>query len=372
MVTKNLFSFAAMTAKTLCLVAAAAMALTLASCGDDDDGGGSAEGSQSAGHIETLDGTTLLLTSVADIGFGYDAGKLVMMDGDYCDYTVSYNPFTISLNDDNETQVFSNISVNGSGYITSMNVTLTSDYEGSYYSDSSSGSGSFKFSYDGNGRLTQITFSGSGSGKEVEYDDSYSYSSSVSASATLSWSGSLLQDISCSYNASGKEYGYNWKEVETATIAYENSTSYPNATYQYTPNTTTIWGGLVFDEDIMEALAYLGYFGKGPSYHPVSADIEEYLLESYDNEYEDYEDDYSYTSSYSYSLNSDGSVNYSKMSGSSKSNFTYSLYGVSDEDVSVKSRVSLKEMPEGEEEAPARQRRGIFGRRLHKSHKTAE
>ena len=369
MVTKNLFSLAAVSAKCLCLVAALATAFSLASCSDDDDDGGSDEGNPNAGLIETTAGTTLLLTSVGNIDFDYEDGKLVQIEGSYYTITVSYYPFTITVtddydDDDNMTLVMSDISVNGNGYITSASISEEYSYEDKYYSESETGSGSVKCSYDGNGHLTKMTLSGSGSGKEVEDDETYSYSSSFSASATLSWSGDLLQNVSCSYNASGKEDGDSWEEEEAAEIDYENSTSYPNTTYQYTPNTTYYWSDLVIEYGIFKSLAYLGYLGKGPSYHPVSAEIE-----GYEKEFEDGEEWYSveddYSRSYSYSLNSDGSVYYSSV-GSSKTYFTYSLYGVSDEDDDeVKTRASLKET--SEEESPARQRRGLFSRRHRRS-----
>ena len=366
MVTKNLFSLAAVSAKCLCLVAALATACSLASCSDDDDDGGSDEGNPNAGLIETTAGTTLLLTSVGNIDFDYEDGKLVQIETSYFTITVSYYPFTITVtyDGDNGTMVFSNISVNGNGYITSANFSEEYSYEGKYDSYSETGSGSVKCSYDGNGHLTKMTCSASGSGKDVEDDETYSYSSSLSASATLSWSGDLLQNVSCSYNASGKEDGDSWEEEDAEEYDYENSTSYPNTTYQYTPNTTGGWCDLVIDYDIFYALAYLGYFGKGPSYHPVSVEIEGYWKEFEDGEETD-DDEVDYSLSYSYSLNSDGSVYYSSV-GSSKTYFTYSLYGVSDEDDDeVKTRASLKET--SEEESPVRQRHGLFSRRHRRS-----
>ena len=355
MVTKNLFSLAATSAKCVCLVVAVATALSLASCSDDDDS--SSTGSSTAGLIETTSGTTLRINSVGSTYYDYEDGQLVGIDADEY-FEVSHNPFVISSDDGDLSLSCSSIKVNGNGYITFMN--LKESYEDDDESDS--GSGSVKFSYDNNGHLTKVTFSASGSGKYTEDGETYSYSASISSATTFTWNGNLLLESTCTYTGSGKEAGYSWKEVENYTVTFENSTSYPNATYQYTPNITRLLGE-IFDTDLFKALAYIGYLGKGPSYHPVGYDYEEEFQDSYDGEVE-WEDENSYSYSCSYSLNSDGSVNYSSR-GSSKTYFTYSLYGVSDDDDEVKTRASVKETPSSEEGHSVRKHRGLFGNRRH-------
>lgn len=365
MVTKDLFSFAATAAKTLCLVAAAATALTLASCSDDDDG--SDDGNPNAGLIETASGSTLRLTSVGDFDFSYSGGQLVGIEEGNTDFTVSYSPFAITadgvvIDGENTTINLSNIRVNSSGYITSMNVKNTVSYSGGSESYSESYSGSVKCSYDDNGHLTKMTGSGSSSWTEIYDGEKDSGSGSYSVALTFSWNGDLLQNIS--YSDSESDNGWKWSE--TGTFDFVNSTSYPNTTYQHTPNTSIGVALFVYETEsgILMALAYLGYFGKGPSYHPVGWEYEYEYTETEDGE--GYEEEDSESGKFSYSLNSNGSVN--SCYGFEGITTYFSYEGVS----AAKSRASVKELPSSEEENTPLLHRRHLGRHNHHRHAQGE
>ena len=303
----------------------------LTSCSDDDDDEGSAYGSETAGQVTTSEGTTLYITSAGDYDFEYEDGYLVAFDDGYFDYEVSYNPFTITYtygdpdeDDTYEVYTISNIKLNSSGYITSLSISGEYQNISTNYSDYDDLNGSANFSYDSDGHLLKVSSSTSGSVKYINYiyeDLTESYSYSVSVTTTNTWDNGLLYKTE--YSCTEKESDYS--EKVQYTNVYDYDTSYPNVTYQFTPNNLGFVGDLGADFDLLESLAIIGYLGKGPSYHPTSCE----------HEFVEYElgelcDDNEYSSSYKYDINSDGTVNKSYYKSGSKwysESFTYSLLG---------------------------------------------
>ena len=298
-------------------------------CSEDDDDEGSAFGSETAGQVTASDGTTLYITSAGDYDFEYEDGYLVAFGDGYFDYEVSYNPLTITYtygdsdeDEDYEVYTISNIKLNSSGYITSFSISDVYQHISNNYSDYYDLNGSANFSYNSDGHLLKISVSNSGSVKYINYnyeEDSESYSYSVSVTTTNTWDNGLLYKTE--YEYSEKESGYSEKLQYTDT--YEYDTTYPNVTYQFTPNNIDFVGDIGSDFDLLESLAIIGYLGKGPSYHPTSCESE-YA------EYEDGElwDDGDDSHSYKYDINSDGTVNKSYYKSGSKwysESFTYSL-----------------------------------------------
>lgn len=340
--------------------------LAFTACSDDDDEGGSAYGSDTAGQVTGSNGSTYYITACNKMSFDYEDGRIVAIDDGYFDYEVTYNPFTITYadgdpNEDDSYEVYtiSNIKVNSSGYITSLSISGESRYYynsgNCYYYDK--GSGSASFSYDSDGHLVKTSVSVSNSGKDVYYDEVESYSGSGSVTTTNTWSDGLL--TKSVYNYSYKESGYS--ETATSTDTYEYSTSYPNVTYQFTPWDYDVVGDLCSDFDILEPLAIVGYFGKGPDYHPTSRESE--WIE-YDSDDYDYESDGSYT--YKYDINSYGAVSKYYYKSSSKwygYSFTYNLLSSSTKSVGL---------TDSEEAKPAtREHRGMFRKLLSKKSATA-
>ena len=324
-------SITAMLSLALCLC-------MFTACSEDDDDEGSAFGSETAGQVTTSEGTTLYITSAGYYDFEYEDGYLVAFDDGEYDYEVTYNPFTITYtygdpdeDEDYEVCTISNIKLNSSGYITSFSISDVYQHISNSYSDNYDCNGSADFSYDSDGHLLKISVSNSGSVKYINYNHeeySESYSFSVSITTTNTWDNGLLYKTEYEYSGSEKESGYS--EKVQCTDTYEYDTTYPNVTYQFTPNNLGFvgdWGNyfelLGGDFGLLEPLAIIGYLGKGPSYHPTGCESE-YA------EYEDGElcDDGDASYSYKYDINSDGTVSKSYYKSGSKwysESFTYSL-----------------------------------------------
>lgn len=298
MVTKTLFSLAATTAKTLCLVAAATMALSIASCSDDDDedGGGASGADVEAGAITGTDGSKLYITSADWMRFDYDSNWQLTGwgDDDYYYFNVSYNPlrmegtFLEDYDDTEESVVFSNFSINDNGYATKFS--YSNNGSDSYWSYSSTAT--YSFEYNSAGQLTKYVCNGSG--KETYEGESYSYSGKLTTN--LTWSDGVITKIT----EESTEDGYS--ELATITFDY-GSNQYANPTKQYTNSTMEYLFG-----DYC-ALPFLGYLGVGPTYLPVSATYT--WVEEEDGETYYYTD----TEKYSYGFNDNGTVNWENWNG---------------------------------------------------------
>lgn len=271
-----------MAAKTLCFVAAAATALTLASCGDDDDDEGNGYSSGVAGgQIITEEGQTLWLTGIDDdITFDYDdEGNLVSSSeswgNGHVGFEVSYDPFVISYYCYDEEYQLSNFKFDKNGYLTSVY-------------DSRAGNAA-TFTYNSEGHLTKAMLP---------------YKSGIVFEDEFTWEGDLLVQYNSSISGSGED---DYQDITT----FEYTTSYPNTTWQWTPvMLSSGW----YDQAIWESLYFLGYLGKGSAYHPTT------------------KTQGSYSSSYVYELKGNGALYRYKSTGAKVySYFYYADYSDSSE-----------------------------------------
>ena len=257
----------------------------------DDDDSSSDTGSETAGQLTTSDGETLWITAVGSYVFEYDEGKLVTIN----EFALSENPLTATYYDYDDWAVTCYLTVNSSGYVSQLKIDEDDDY-----------TFTVKYSYNSTGHLTKIE----GSDSWVDGDES----SSGDLTMELTWEGDYLQKSVYSYTYSGEYEDGSYEGSETDTITYEyGDDTYPNVTWQYTPATAYAVDFGYYD--LTDGLAYVGYFGKGPSYHPNSCEYE----------YWDEEGSYSYSFSFTYSINSDGTV-YSYAEDGSTVYFKYADY----------------------------------------------
>ena len=276
----------------------------LNSCGDDDDEGGASGTEADAGAITADDGIKYYITGVDWMRFDYDSDWLLTGwgDDDYYYWDVSYDPLymeghCLEYEDSEETTIFSNFSINSSGYVTQF--TIPYSYSDDEYSES--GTTTCNLTYNSSGQLTKIVSSGSYKATE----DGYTYTESGSSTYTLTWSGNVITSWTESDSGSGS-YGYEWSYSASGTFDYGDY-EYANSLKQYTMSTAEwFWGDY-------SALAFLGYFGVGPSYLPVKMSCEEEETETYDDETDTY--DYSDTESYSYGFNDNGTINWENWGG---------------------------------------------------------
>ena len=298
--------------------------LTFTACSDDDDGSYDLSNT----IIETEDGDKLQVTRVGSTYYGYDDdGYLNYFKWEGDEYEGSNNATKFTLpEDDEDYEMEISLSYNGSGYISKV-IDKGSDYYDDDEYDSWEESASL--SYDGSGHLTKVSWSGKYT--EVWDGDKDSYSSS--GSITLTWSNGLL--TKCVY----KEDDYS----EIYEYDYDDGL-YLNAYCQHTPSTLGL-------DLLFEAFTYTGLCGKGPNYLPVTRTFTEV-------DYEDGEEDYSYTSTttYKYGFNSDGTIDYQCLS----SGKSYQYFEYANADSYASSRASGIE--EESESTDKSRRMGLFGR----------
>ena len=255
----------------LAAVAFIAATATIVSCSDDDDDEGM--GSTSAGvvanglRISKIDGYNVYYNSdgrVSSIGSSKSNPKV----------RFEYNPNKIYFSD-NYDGIDEGIDVtyNGAGYITRMK--YDSDYSG--YKQSQT----VTFSYGSNGLMTKWSIVANG----VNENDGKRTAYTTSETATYTYK----NDRIVSADLSGKDDESKWTE----TYLYEYDK-------EPTINIHQQWVKTInpFIDDEFELLGYLGLFGKGCKYLPSGSE------QTYnDDGYEDSDSD-----SYSYRLNSDGSI----------------------------------------------------------------
>lgn len=313
------------------------------SCGGDDDEGISANGSDTAGIITTSDGEKKLLSSVGNTYFEYDENnKLISVNEGQDVYEVSYNPFKITQTQNNssytQTEVISDISVNGKGAITSLKSVYTYDSDNSTEVTTTT----MSFSYDGAGHLTSI--SGSSTEVDTEGDEKETYK--ASGTYTLTWSNNKLVKIS--ENTSESD-GY--KFVETTEFEYGDD-EYENQSHQFADNMlaeTELFGDY-------EWFAYLGYYGNGGNYLPTSA-----YIESESNDDDDYNSTDSESFKYKYSFNSDGTLSSEAYKYNSSKNWVTRKYTYN----SMETR-SMSTAIKSDNEVPRKERRGLAHLFFHK------
>ena len=268
----------------LCTMAAFLFTFTFTACDDDDDDdGGSSSGSSSSsstsskvGGFTGTDGVKYFLSSVTDesgsyaFEFSYDSNgnitEIVESDEGKC--SITYDPMTILYYryDGEEEITFSNITTNDNGYITGF--TASGTVYGEILEETAT------FTYDGN-RLTNVTY-------DIVYSDD-DYTDSYTGDVTFTWdSKGALTKIMEVEDVSDSE-----GDVDVYTYSLQcdyGSYGYENATKQYTRWTWEIED--IEEDNVVECLAWLGYFGEGPAYLPekVTQTEDEYSTE-YETEY---------------------------------------------------------------------------------------
>lgn len=244
----------------------------MTSCSDDDDDAISSTGKSDAGSLRGADGQRLWISSFDGKDVEYDEKGRIESVGNY---EFSYNPFTITLIEYGDTTYYTDIRLNGSGYITSMKI----QEKGKEYSST----GSVNFSYDGAGHITHFLFSLN----EREWDDGEYETFNWSADGTFKWNNNKL----ITYTEIEKDPEDVFTEVTT--YAYGDN-EYPNRTRQWTPQE------LEGEAPEFDFLFCLGYLGVAGDYFPVSSRERESS--------DDDEDDTYIDATYTYSFNDDGSV----------------------------------------------------------------
>lgn len=249
-------------------------------CSSDDDDEVSANGNPNAGIVETETGAKYRVVQAGNLNYEYDSnGKLVSFADKYDEINVTYNPLKFVSNDNYSSSVISNISLNGNGYITGMK----ENYSHVYEKDSEKGESTIGISYDGKGHVTRINCSTSA--VEIYDGEKESYKSYVDIVYT--WNGDKLVKIVETETEDGDKY------VTTYEFVY-GSNAVENVSCQYVPNI------LILDDDNMfvNALACIGYLGKGPSVLPTGCNYS-YVEDNHKK---------SGTGTYSYVLQSNGLV----------------------------------------------------------------
>lgn len=223
--------------------------LSFAACSSSDDGeGGSASGNPDAGVVE-VGAEKYRVLKAGNVSYDYDSnGKLVSFGNQYNKYDVTYNPFKITSTDGTSSDVMSNISVNGKGYVTGFKEAYTY----SYNDNSSKSEGNVSVSYDGKGHVTRIK--GSGSGVEIYDGEKETYKTSFEYVYT--WKDNKLMKIVETESDGGD------KCVTTYEYIYSGN-PFLNLSCQYVPNILCD-----YDWAIGQGFACIGYLGKGPTALP--------------------------------------------------------------------------------------------------------
>ncbi len=320
--------------KFLALMLMAVPVIAFTGCSDDDDDGGSPNPGDDTSVIITDEGDKVLLTSNGLYSYTYDGkGRCTSVSNDGDCYTMSYDPFKLSY----EYGFYMvpsdcyNIvpSFTKEGYISKLDISYD------YTNDKSQekGSGTISFSYN-NSRLTKISVKGSGTFRNYEESGVYSYNRSGTTSFT--WKNGNLTRLRSDY--SGKD-GENYIETYDANISYGST---KNMYKQYVHYMIGYLSDAL-DADLMPGFAYVGMFGKASDYLP--SEVEQYVAYK-DDEYEDYEENYTYI--LSYALNSNGTVNSETCRSGSGGRTTYSyryksFVSLSSSDAPKKAGVADKE-----------------------------
>lgn len=259
---------------------------------DDDDNGGGGAGTSSTTVGEVVPGSGKKLLSAGEYKFYYSVDgkiKTIKVD-DYMRYEFTYSPNQIicdyAYNEDFEDKEVYTVSYNGDGYISKMHFTETGSDEYGSWNDSSTST----LSYDGEGHLVKVT----STFLEQGVEDGESYKESGTGTVTLTWENGLLTK----YESVNKWEDGSEKSI--ITYKYEDGKNW-NKYKQY----ADIVGG--------DYGFYLGLYGNGPDYLPVSSEY------TWVEEYDDYKDSETYTESFAYEFNEDGTLH--------RAGYTYFSYG---------------------------------------------
>ncbi len=300
---KNSIKLTGALAASLC-----ACCVCLLSCSKDDaDSNGSSVSypKEDLSIINTSDGGTVLLSSIDnDIRINYDElcrpTYYRHWDGGDFKYNISYDPYKITPTSDSNFFDMDEVSLSAdfyesNGYLSKFVL------DGAYDDDDETVKWSIQnFKYDSSGHLTGLAINVSGTA------DGYSMSYTYNYSAT--WSNGNLTKSSWSLKES-------W-----ATVTWTSSFEYGDDTNQYRqPTLALIVGAADPDGYVLTSLYLLGYLGTGTANLPTSA--------SYSETYKAYgeEDEDSWSDSFSYTKNEDGTIATEYFDGW---NWAYSYYAV--------------------------------------------
>jgi len=279
------------------LLAILVACFSLVSCGGDGDGGGSA--STTAGVVDKNTGLR-----VKSIGSNYiyydDNGRIDHITNRSARYDFGYNPNTIVVDEGHDEMEWS-VHYNGSGYITSVNITSSDEGVSGSWSYSYNFSEQNTLSYDGSGHLTKIT----SNGKETGVENGERYSATYTMTLVLTWRNNLLTQAV--YTDKSVEDGYTETEKKTWTYAYDND-GYENIFRQYAPSITQF-----FDNERTSIFACIGLMGVGPVMLPSGGEV-----------FREYSDEKTSTKSYTYrhTFNALGALSSVNVAGTSYS-YTY-------------------------------------------------
>lgn len=308
--------------KSTTFAAALIAGLSLASCNSSDDGDDvSNDGNSNAGTVTDNNGSKYRLTKAGNTTYSYDSeGKLSSVYANGETYNVSYNPFKLTHETSQEKDVIDNIRLNANGYITGARDVY--DYKSGNSSEHEESNASF--SYDGNGHLTRMT--ASSSGYEIYNGEKESFNGT--RTITLTWNDGKLIKVTDEVAGDGADDDDNY----TYEFTYSNATSNPLC--QYTPNLLDV------EVSIIQRLACIGYFGKGPSQLPSGCR------------------EYNSTCYYKYGLLSSGLVDWYSKSYDSSSSYTSKNYMVYSSVTGSSSKIIKSPFAE---QSPKKTRRSMFG-----------
>lgn len=287
--------------------------MALASCSSDDDDEGAA--SNNAGVIEGK--ANVRVTQVGRYRFYYDKkGRVDQIEDNYSDFRFSYSPNKVICTDEDNYEEELSISYNSNGYVSR----IEGSSEGKEGNETWSISGSASYSYDGKGHITRI----SSQWKEIDSEDGKKYSETGTVSIDFTWKNDLLMTIT--ENEKYVEDGDTETAQSSQTFTYDTENDkYLNEYLQYVPCFSEELEG-VGDGDVEEPMSYIGLMGKGPRYLPTSSKKE--WSEYYDGR--DHSGSYSRT--YQYGLNADGTIAYASSNNSSRIYYSYSTLSNDDYD----------------------------------------
>lgn len=287
--------------KTLntCFAAVFAMAACMfafTSCSDDDDNGKAPSGNGNPLVTEAkvlLEGVTDARNGEWEYRFEYDDQlRPYRSIEDYYDDELFYIDYKAGkINIAGEPEGLS-VSFNSRGYITKISGSWDYKDNGDGYESSYSGSLNYTFSYDANGQLTSVDASDNGKSVESGYVDTYK----CVGKAKFTWKdGNLVKCESSSTEESIEgDREEKWTSSGIVNIAYGNQS---NKYRQY----TQYFG----DGDFLFMGA--GLLGVGPKYLPQTCS------ETYREKVEGgSEYDETYTETYTFTLNDDGTINTEK------------------------------------------------------------
>lgn len=322
-------------------------------CGGDSDGGVTVSEAPSP-TIKDKNGKKVVVTEVSNsygnfYTYNYRKnGKLESIEfygEEDIIFTVDKDKFIIKGNinwgENDKAEVVLKASLTSLGFISALECTEKGGYEG-YDGNYEKYEGKYElnFDYDSNGHLTKITGEVEGMYSGMEYGEKYRCDIDGKYNCDIKWSNGKM--MSYNRNASSKEEmggeKNNYKNGTDADIEYHKI---KNTSKQYSYHMSqALFGDILGDYHILEALAVAGLFGKGPDYLPKQ--ISEYCFEE-----DDFEGNDEWNNKWvlSFDQNSNGTINY-EQNGNSSYNRVYFGYDNAASKAKATRSVSENKKPE--------------------------